>query len=151
MIKHVERPTYIDYESSFGIREFLITGASSEEEINQYVEQLWNSERFSSGLFGTKGRCTVSTRHPSKENWILTAKFDLRFEKFDRRWFTSSVVDLVKSISQSEDCALWPLLADALMDAGCDSSSMIWCLTKGTPATAMALVNLLSKAVKVSR
>lgn len=37
-----------------------------------------------------------------------------------REWFTSTVVSLARSMYDSRDYSLMPILADALLDAGCD-------------------------------
>jgi hypothetical protein len=43
----------------------------------------------------------------------------------DPRWLTSSVIDLSKSIYEERAWERMPILADALMDAGCDNEDII--------------------------
>jgi hypothetical protein len=43
----------------------------------------------------------------------------------DPRWLTSSVVDLAAAIYEERACDRLPILADALMDAGCDNDEII--------------------------
>lgn len=44
---------------------------------------------------------------------------------FDPRWRTSTVVDLARTFYDDRAYELLPILADALMDAGCDSEEVI--------------------------
>ena len=44
---------------------------------------------------------------------------------FDPDWRTSTVVSLVQQMYNSRDCALMPILGDALQDAGCDSGDIL--------------------------
>jgi len=43
----------------------------------------------------------------------------------DPRWLTSTVLDLARTISEKKTFGRLPILADALMDAGCDNAQMI--------------------------
>ncbi|MCE9530975.1 MAG: hypothetical protein K8T89_07610 [Planctomycetes bacterium] len=43
----------------------------------------------------------------------------------DPRWLTSNVVDLALAIYEDRAFDRMPILADALMDAGCDSDEII--------------------------
>ncbi len=43
----------------------------------------------------------------------------------DPRWLTSAVVDLASAIYAERAFEHMPILADALMDAGCDSADII--------------------------
>jgi len=43
----------------------------------------------------------------------------------DFRWRTSAVLDLAGRIDKTQDYDLMAILADALMDAGCDSSAIV--------------------------
>ena len=43
----------------------------------------------------------------------------------DPRWLTSNVIDLAQAIYQERAFEKMPILADALMDAGCDSDEML--------------------------
>ncbi len=43
----------------------------------------------------------------------------------DPRWLTSNVVDLAKVIYDEKKWGIFPILADALMDAGCDDEKVI--------------------------
>ncbi|MCE9531608.1 MAG: hypothetical protein K8T89_10870 [Planctomycetes bacterium] len=43
----------------------------------------------------------------------------------DPRWLTSTVVDLAAAIYEEHAFDRLPILADALMDAGCDSDEII--------------------------
>ena len=45
--------------------------------------------------------------------------------KIDPRWLTSNVVDLAGAIYIEENFSIMPILADALMDAGCDDEDII--------------------------
>lgn len=48
----------------------------------------------------------------------------VRFE-MDPRWLTSTVIDLCRDMRNEDDYSRLPLLADALMDAGCDGEALI--------------------------
>lgn len=43
----------------------------------------------------------------------------------DPRWLTSTVCDLTNAICEDRNAASLPILADALMDAGCDDEELI--------------------------
>ena len=43
----------------------------------------------------------------------------------DPRWLTSTVIDLARTIYEERVWERMPILADALMDAGCDSEEVI--------------------------
>jgi hypothetical protein len=48
-----------------------------------------------------------------------------RYVTIDSRWRTSTVVDLARAIYEERTFEKMPVLADALMDAGCDSDEII--------------------------
>lgn len=55
-----------------------------------------------------------------------------RLSSFDPRWRTSSVLDLVQTTYASRSFDLMPILADALMDAGCaDEETINHCRREG--------------------
>jgi len=43
----------------------------------------------------------------------------------DPRWLSSTVIDLARTIYEERVWERMPILADALMDAGCDSEEVI--------------------------
>jgi hypothetical protein len=60
------------------------------------------------------------------------------------RWCTSSVVDLVTAIHQEKAFDRMPILADALMDAGCDNERIIaHCRGEGSHVRGCWVVDLL--------
>ncbi len=62
----------------------------------------------------------------------------------DPRWFTSTVVDLAKAIYEGRAFDRMPILADALMDAGCDSEEIIeHCRGNGPHVRGCWVVDLL--------
>jgi hypothetical protein len=58
---------------------------------------------------------------------LLRCIFGTPMQQFniDHRWFTSTVVDLARTIYDDRAFDRMPILADALMDAGCDSEEII--------------------------
>jgi hypothetical protein len=58
---------------------------------------------------------------------ILRDIFDNSFRPItiDPRWLTSTVIDLAQAIYDERAFDRMPILADALMDAGCDNQEMI--------------------------
>jgi len=52
----------------------------------------------------------------TEEEWALT---------FDPRWRTSDVVDVARGIYEDKAFERMPILADALMDAGCEDEQII--------------------------
>ena len=63
--------------------------------------------------------------------------------KLDPRWLTSAVVDLANSIKNETAFDRLPILADALMDAGCDDAEMILHLAYEQHGRRCWLVDLL--------
>jgi hypothetical protein len=63
----------------------------------------------------------------AKQAELLREVFQHHFipVNFDRRWLTSTVVDLATMIYEEAAYDRMPILADALMDAGCDNEEMI--------------------------
>ena len=62
----------------------------------------------------------------------------------DPRWLTSTVVDLASAIYQERTFDRMPILADALMDGGCDSEEIIaHCRGEGPHARGCWVVDLL--------
>jgi hypothetical protein len=62
----------------------------------------------------------------------------------DHRWLTSTVLDLATAIYAERAFERLPILADALMDAGCDSEEVIaHCRSDGTHARGCWVVDLL--------
>ena len=62
----------------------------------------------------------------------------------DPRWLTSTVVDLVQAIYDERAFDRMPILADALMDAGCDSDEIILhCRGDGPHVSGCWVVDLL--------
>lgn len=62
----------------------------------------------------------------------------------DRRWLTSIVVDLALAMYQERSFDRMPILADALMDAGCDNVEMIaHCQSEGPHVRGCWVVDLL--------
>jgi hypothetical protein len=45
--------------------------------------------------------------------------------KFDKKWSTSSAVQLARRVYDSRDFSAMPILADALQDAGCDNTDIL--------------------------
>jgi hypothetical protein len=43
----------------------------------------------------------------------------------NQRWFSSTVLDLARNIYDEHQFERMPILADALMDAGCDSEEIL--------------------------
>ena len=67
-----------------------------------------------------------------------------RSVEIDPRWRTSNVVDLSQAIYQEQAFERMPILADALMDAGCDSEEMLnHCRGDGPHARGCWVVDLL--------
>lgn len=48
-----------------------------------------------------------------------------RYKDFDSRWLTSDVVDVARGIYEDKAFERMPILADALMDAGCEDEQII--------------------------
>lgn len=75
--------------------------------------------------------------------------------KIDKRWQTSTVVDLCQAMRQNNDYTTAPILADALEDSGCNLTELLEPMRSGT-ATRLELQRLvcyviggaLAKAVK---
>jgi predicted component of type VI protein secretion system len=63
--------------------------------------------------------CRTSTAAPT------TRPRSTCYIAFDPRWLTSNVVDLARAILAEQAFERMPILADALMDAGCDSDVII--------------------------
>jgi len=63
----------------------------------------------------------------------------------DPRWQTSTVVDLARSIYEGRAFDKMPILANALMDAGCDSEEIInYCRQAGEHVRGCWVVDLLT-------
>jgi hypothetical protein len=63
----------------------------------------------------------------------------------DPRWLTSSVVDVAEAIYQEKAFDRMPILADALMDAGCDSEEVLGhCRSEGPHVRGCWVVDLLT-------
>jgi hypothetical protein len=63
----------------------------------------------------------------------------------DPRWLTSTVVDLARVIYEQRDFERLPVLADALMDAGCDSEELLaHCRSEGPHVRGCWVVDLLT-------
>jgi hypothetical protein len=64
--------------------------------------------------------------------------------KLDRRWLTANVVDLARTIYEERAFDRLPILADALMDAGCaDETILKHCRSKGPHVPGCWLVDLI--------
>ena len=62
----------------------------------------------------------------------------------DPRWLTSTVVDLASAIYEERAFDRMPILADALMDAGCDNEEIIaHCRSEGPHVRGCWVVDLL--------
>jgi len=62
----------------------------------------------------------------------------------DPRWLTSTVIDLARTIYEERQWERMPILADALMDAGCDSEEVInHCRGPGPHVRGCFVVDLL--------
>ncbi len=62
----------------------------------------------------------------------------------DPRWLTSTVLDLARTIYEERVFERLPILADALMDAGCDSEEIInHCRSEGPHVRGCWVVDLL--------
>lgn len=66
------------------------------------------------------------------KDWIDDPYVEPRVERgnmlsveIDPRWRTSTVIDMCRSLLESEEWHRLPILGDALMDAGCDSQELI--------------------------
>jgi len=69
---------------------------------------------------------------------------DLGQIQLDPRWLTSTVVDLATAIKETHAFDRLPVLADALMDAGCDSDEIIThCRGEGPHCRSCWVVDLL--------
>jgi hypothetical protein len=63
----------------------------------------------------------------------------------DRRWLTSNVVDLSNAIYEGRTFNHLPILADALMDAGCDNDEILsHCRSEGPHVRGCWVVDLLT-------
>ena len=68
-----------------------------------------------------------------------------RPERLDPRWLTSTVLDLARTIYDERAYERMPILADALMDAGCDSEEVInHCRGPGPHVRGCWVVDLLT-------
>ena len=68
----------------------------------------------------------------------------LRANPFDPRWLSSTVLDLAHTIYEERLFERLPILADALMDAGCDSEEIIkHCHSEGPHVRGCRVVDLL--------
>jgi hypothetical protein len=56
---------------------------------------------------------------------IMREIFSIRPVAFDTSWLTTTVVSLAKQMYDSRDFAPMPILADALMDAGCSEEEIL--------------------------
>jgi len=67
------------------------------------------------------------TRHNEIARRLLSEVFEPEREQieFDPRWRTSDVVDVARGIYEDRAFERMPILADALMDAGCENSEII--------------------------
>jgi hypothetical protein len=64
--------------------------------------------------------------------------------RLDPRWLTSTVVDLAKAIRDERALDRMPILADALMDAGCDNEEIIaHCRSQAPHARGCWVVDIL--------
>ncbi len=62
----------------------------------------------------------------------------------DPRWLTSNVVDLARTIYEEREFNRMPILADALMDAGCDDEDILnHCRSTGPHVRGCFVVDLL--------
>ncbi len=74
----------------------------------------------------------------SQQNW----------PKIDPRWKTSNVVDLANVIRKNSKFTICPILADALMDAGCNDERLILLLrNKRTMREVSKIRTVLTKLV----
>lgn len=49
----------------------------------------------------------------------------IRFPALEPGWRTSNVLGMARSIDESRDFSIFPILGDALMDAGCDDNQLL--------------------------
>ena len=68
---------------------------------------------------------------------IAMAETVRKFSEFDHRWRTSTVVDLATTIRTELAFDKMPILADALMDAGCNNEMMIHVCRSESPNAAL--------------
>lgn len=63
--------------------------------------------------------------HVALGQWICKKrKVEYKME-IDNRWRSSTVVDLCAVIHKQQDYSMTPILADALMDSGCDDNTLL--------------------------
>ena len=93
------------------------------------------------------------TRHPlnvemeMKQCGFLRDIFGNPFRpvSLDLRWLSSTVLDLARTIYDERAFDRLPILADALMDAGCDSDEIInHCRSEGPHVRGCWVVDLLT-------
>jgi hypothetical protein len=94
--------------------------------ISKAVEFIQRGRQFLDGKHARKGREIEAAEHAAVAA-ILRDIFGNPFRptEVDPRWLTSSVVDLARAIDAEQAGERMPILADALMDAGCDSDAII--------------------------
>jgi hypothetical protein len=91
---------------------------------------------------GGRGRDTEDARQAALVREILGDS--TRPIEFDPRWLTSTVIDLARTIYVDRAFERLPILADALMDAGCDSDEIInHCRSEGPHVLGCWLVDMI--------
>jgi len=93
-------------------------------------------------VFGVGHERTIRVAHCQIVREIFGNPF--RPVTIDSRWLTSTVLDLAKAIYDDKAFDRMPILADALIDAGCDSEEFIsHCRSEGPHVRGCWVVDLL--------
>jgi len=106
------------------------------------------AHRYASGLTEEMAIALDRLEQVSKELSRLIREVygnPFRSVTLDSRWLTSTVIDLASTIYDDRAYHRMPILADALMDAGCDSEEIIsHCRSEGPHVRGCWVVDLLS-------
>ena len=131
---HVWNARYSAEADTFGFDPVKAIGSSFRYAASAVLSQTIESERERLATFVVGYRQYVRSRpvelHP--EHWAFVCNLirdifgnPFRPVTLDPRWLTSTVIDLARTIYEERVWERMPILADALMDAGCDSEEVI--------------------------